>query len=90
MLTSPLSHPSTPCSLSPLNASGPFLGHIVFSLPRLTVCDQFVEPFQTTILKTALSTLSGAAFTEAYIRTYIHQSKRTQRDAAPAPNKNVF
>lgn len=85
MLTFPLSHPST---LSLLNASGPFLGPIAFSLPRLTVCDQFVEPFQTTILKTALSTLFVTAFTEAY--THIHtQSERTHRDAAPAPKRKT-
>lgn len=91
MLTFPLSHPST-ISLSPpflLNASGPFLGHIAFSLPRLTVCDQFVEPFQTTILKTALSTLSGTASTEAYTHTH-SQSGRTHRDAAPAPKRKTW
>ncbi len=54
------------------------------SLPRLTVCDQFVEPFQTTILKTALSTLSGTAFTEAYMHMHT-QSECTHRDAAVSP-----
>lgn len=69
---------SAQSSLNPLFSLSPqrqwsVSTHIVFSLPRLTVCDQFVKPFQTTILKTALSTLSGAAFTEAY--THIHTPK---------------
>lgn len=71
-----------------LNASGLFLRHIAFSLPRLTVCEQFVEPFQTTILKTALSTLSGTAFTEAYMHMHT-QSECTHRYAAPAPKRKT-